>query len=320
MSTPQSPIASGFKAETTGAEVLQDQNLAGKNIMITGGYSGLGLEMTRALSKAGAHIFVPVLSAKKAEDNLRGIANVVTGPLDLTDPSSIEAFAKTFVDSGLPLHILINSAGVMATPFKRDARGNEFQLSTNHLGHFQLTARLWPALVKAQGARVVALSSRGHRINGFNFIDPNFKRREYDRWQAYGQSKTANALFAFQLDRLGEPFKIRAFSNHPGAILTDLARHLSQDDLIKMGALDKDGKQITTFLKTLDQGIATTLWCATSPQLNGMGGVYCEDVNIAEIAPTPDSITGVQPWAVNPAAAERLWEISENLTGISFKP
>ncbi len=209
----------------------------------------------------------------------------------------------------------MNNAGIMATPLMRDARGFESQLATNHIGHFQLTARLWPALRQARGARVVSLSSRGHARSAVDFDDPHFERRPYDKWLAYGQSKTANALFAVALDARGEVEGVRAFSVHPGAIeSTDLMRSMPEDE--RRAAIERI-KNLAP-LKTIEEGAATTVWCATSPQLDGMGGVYCEDVDIAEAVPadSPNPL-GVRPWATDPAFAERLWTMSEGWTGVT---
>lgn len=325
MTTPQHSIRSGFGEASTAAEVLAGIDLSGKTAIVTGGYSGIGTETTRALRRAGARVIVPVRDRAKAAAALAGM-DVEIETMDLTAPVSIDAFAQRFVKTGAPLHILINSAGVMATPLSRDARGHEMQFTTNHLGHFQLTARLWPALTMAHGARVVSLSSRGHRYAAVDFDDPDFERRAYDRWIAYGQSKTANALFAVQLDALGKSQGVRAFSVHPGRIATDLARHLSRDDLQKAGALDAQGNAIvdlTRGWKSVEQGAATSVWAATSPQLAGMGGVYCEDCDIAALDERPPNPpgdtslgTGVRPWATDTQAARRLWALSEQLTGV----
>ncbi|MNC37093.1 oxidoreductase [compost metagenome] len=211
----------------------------------------------------------------------------------------------------------------MAAPLVRDARGYETQFATNHLGHFQLTARLWPALQKAKGARVVSVSSRGYRLGRVDFEDPNFGQRKYEKWKAYGQSKTANILFAVELDRRGQAYGVRAVALHPGSILTDLARHLTDDELRGMGALDEEGRRIpveqTSHMKTVQEGAATSVWCAISPQMEGKGGVYCEDADIAGIA-EPDEMdgAGVQLWAVDPDNARQLWALSESLTGVDF--
>jgi NAD(P)-dependent dehydrogenase (short-subunit alcohol dehydrogenase family) len=285
--------------------------------IVTGGHAGVGLETTRALAGAGATVIVPARTPDKASAALTGTPRVEIERLDLADPPSIDAFAARFVASGRPLHILINNAGIMAAPLVRDARGFESQLATNHLGHFQLTARLWPALRRAGGARVVALSSRGHARGAVDFADPQFERRPYDKWLAYGQSKTANALFAVGLDARGAAHGIRAFSVHPGAIATELVRWMSPDE--QRAVLEAASKQ-PAGLKTVEQGAATTVWCATSPALDGMGGVYCEDVNIAEpVAADHPEPRGVRPWARDPELAEQLWARSEQWTGAALE-
>jgi NAD(P)-dependent dehydrogenase (short-subunit alcohol dehydrogenase family) len=313
MTSRQAPIGSGFGAHTTAREALGDLRLEGAMAVVTGGYAGVGLETTRVLSDAGATVVVPARSAEKARAALAGIARVELERLDLGDPASIDAFAERILASGRPLHMLVNNAGIMAAPLARDARGFESQLATNHLGHFQLTARLWPALRRAGGARVVSLSSRGHRIAGVDFDDPNFERRPYDKWIAYGQSKTANALFALALDARGEPDRIRAFSVHPGAIVTDLMRHMPEEERRTAVAASQ------STMKTVEQGAATSIWCATSAQLDGMGGVYCEDVDVAVAVPAdfPEP-SGVRPWAIDPSFAERLWTMSEGWTGATL--
>jgi len=250
--------------------------------------------------------------------------------LDLLDPVSIDAFADRFLNFNQPLHILVNSAGIIGCPLARDARGHELHFATNHLGHFQLVARLWPALRQANGARVVSVSSWGHHRSSLVFDDPNFERRDYDRWAAYGQSKTANILFAVALDERGKADGVRAFSLHPGIVLSaGLAKHVSSEELRAAGVIDENGKPIldpAKNLKTAEQGASTGVWCATSPQLDEMGGVYCENTDIAalaRIAPVDgwkkgDSMrhTGVSPYAVDPEAADRLWTLSEQLLGL----
>ena len=231
MFTSQHPIGSGFGFATTAEEVIRGIDLSGRTAIVTGGYSGIGLETSRVLAAAGATVIVPARTPDKARANLAGLPRVELAALDLLDPASIDTFARNHLASGRPLHLLIHSAGVMATPLTRDGRGHESQFSTNHLGHFQLALRLLPALVRSEGARVVALSSRGHRFSAVDFEDPSFERQPYDKWKAYGQSKTANALFALGLDRRIAEQGVRAFSVHPGGILTDLTRHLTEEDL-----------------------------------------------------------------------------------------
>lgn len=253
--------------------------------------------------------------------------------MDLTDPRSIDDFARDFVETGMPLHLLINNAGIMALPeLMRDAQGNELQFSTNHLGHFRLALRLWPALKRAGGARVISVSSAGHRFSPVVFNDINFERRDYDAFKAYGQSKTANILFAVGLDRRGELDGIRAFALHPGGIAgTNLGTHVGVETLKRTGFVDANGRPVVDLardLKSVPQGAATHVWCAVSPQLDGKGGVFCADSDITPILPDVDSFdlsedrtnrgTGVQAYAVDSNAAEELWRRSEEITNISI--
>jgi len=314
----QEPIGSGFGFKTTAAEVIAGHDLTGKLAIVTGGYSGIGLETTRAFASAGAHVIVPARDMDKAQNNLKDVAGVELAQLDLIDPGSIDSFAREFLNSQRPVHILVNNAGIMAVPLIRDTRGYESQFATNHLGHFQLTARLWPALLEANGARVISVSSRGHRFSGVDFDDPNFERRAYDRWVAYGQSKTANILFAVALDERGQANGVRAFSLHPGRIIdTALSRYMTEEELAPYRPRDMEQRDVTNpedYVKNVRQGAATSVWCATSNQLDGMGGVYCEDCDVAPIAPADSDGLGVRPYAIDPELAERLWSLSVTLT------
>jgi NAD(P)-dependent dehydrogenase (short-subunit alcohol dehydrogenase family) len=298
--------------------------LAGRVAVVTGGYTGIGLETTRVLAAAGATVVVPARSLEKARENLSGVANVELAELDLMSPDSIDAFAAAFLASGRPLHLLINNAGIMFVPLRRDRRGIESQLATNYLATFQLTARLWPALKKANGARVINVSSQGHQFAPFNFEDPNFESREYETLQAYGQSKTAVNLFSLELDNRGKAFGVRAYAVHPGNIWgTELAREAPLELLQQFGFYDDKGNvvpEVVASLKTIPQGAATTIWCATSPLLNGIGGVYCEDADIASLSSGPEMSAGVRPYSVDESSAKRLWPLTEELTGISFDP
>lgn len=324
--TQQKPLNSGHGPRTTAQEIIKGIDLSGRIAIVTGGYSGLGLEVSRVLAEAGAHVIVPARTPEKARDVEASIPGVELAQLDLADPISIDSFARQFESSGRPLHMLINCAGIMAIPEMRDSRGYELQLATNHLGHFHLTARLWPALKRANGARVVSLSSGGHRFSAIHFEDPNYQRRPYDKWEAYGQSKTANALFALELDMRGKAHGVRAFSVHPGSIVTNLSRFLSDEEMKAMGALDQDGRrayaEMTDERKTVPEGAATIVWCAVSKQLDGKGGVYCQNADIAPLVPRDrmdePGVTGVWPWAADEQDAGRLWTLSEELTGVPF--
>lgn len=317
----QEPIGSNFDAATTATEVVQKLDLHGQIAIVTGGYSGIGLETSRALANAGATVIVPARDTTKAAVALRGIDRVELETLDLSNPASIDAFAQKVISAERPISILINNAGIMASPLMRNSEGHEAQFAINHLGHFRLTVGLWPALKAAEGARVVSVSSRGHQIAGINFDDIDFRSRPYEKWIAYGQSKTANALFAVALDRRGIQENIRAFSLHPGQILTDLARHLSTEEIAGFDAFDSEGRpriDPSRGMKTVQQGAATSVWCTTSPLLSGMGGVYCEDCDIAVIQTGDIGQRGVSPWATDSELAERLWQTSEKMTGMSL--
>jgi NAD(P)-dependent dehydrogenase (short-subunit alcohol dehydrogenase family) len=318
MSTPQHPIHSGFGYRTTAAEVLEGIDLAGRLAVVTGGYSGLGLETTRALTGAGATVVVPARRPDAATEALAGLDRVEVEELDLGDLHSVHGFAARFLESGRSIDMLINNAAIMACPETRVGPGWEAQFATNHLGHFTLTNLLWPALAADGGARVVALSSRGHKRSGIHFDDIHFEHRPYDKWQAYGQAKSANVLFAVHLDVLGQDAGVRAFAVHPGGILTPLQRHLTREEMVGYGWIAEDGTPKFEF-KTPEQGAATATWAATSPQLIAMGGVYCEDCDIAEPtnpnSPAADQ-KGVDAHAIDPEIAARLWTVSAQLTGV----
>ncbi|MEU4086162.1 SDR family NAD(P)-dependent oxidoreductase [Streptomyces aureus] len=316
MSTAQHKIGSGFGARSTAEEVLAGIDLSGKLAIVTGGYSGLGLETTRALAGAGAHVVVPARRPSTAREALADIEGTETDELDLGDLDSVRAFAERFLASGRTVDIVIDSAGIMACPETRVGPGWEAQFATNHLGHFALVNRLWPAIAPG-GARVVSVSSAGHHYSGIRWDDVHW-RTGYDKWEAYGQAKTANVLFAVELDRRGRDFGVRAFALHPGGILTPLQRHLPRQEMVERGWIDEDGKPLNPEgFKTPEQGAATQVWAATSPMLDGMGGVYCEDCDIAEPAPADGGRTGVRDWATDPEQAARLWELSAELTGVN---
>lgn len=318
----QQPLGSGFNSTSTAEDIIKGADLRGKIAIVTGGNAGIGLETTKVLASAGATVIVPARDVEKAKKNLDGINNVEIHPMDLVDPKSIDAFAAKFIASKRPLHLLINNAGIMWVPLRRDSRGIESQLATNYLGQFQLVARLWPALKKANGARVVNVSSQGHQFGSFNFDDPNFHDHEYQTLQAYGQSKTASNLFTVELDNRGRDVQVRAYSLHPGSVYgTELGREASPDLFKKLGFFDDDGNvrpEVLASLKTIPQGAATTVWCATSPLLNDIGGVYCEDGDVAGMWGGVQGTNGVAEYSLNEQSALRLWSLTKEMTGINF--
>ena len=320
--TEQAPLKSGFGALTTAQQIAAGKNLNGKTIVITGGHSGIGLETTQVLTAAGAKVVVGARDLEKAKAHLSHLKNVEIFALDLAVPQSIDDFSNAVVRGNPQLDILINNAGIMAVPLMRDSRGFEMQLATNHFGHFQLTRNIFGNL-KA-GARVVNLTSAGHRFGGVDFQDPNFNHRPYEKWKAYGQSKTANSLFTVELDRRAQATGIRAFAVHPGRILeTDLTRSLSEEELKPFGITKDNNGQVKeapgVAMKNIPQGAATTVWCALSERLDGKGGVYCADCDISEkILDDSQNGAGVRQWAIDPAFALQLWSLTESLMGFKF--
>ncbi|MEN3356034.1 MAG: hypothetical protein V7637_16 [Mycobacteriales bacterium] len=310
------PISTPFTAESTAADVIAGIDLTGRRVVVTGGASGIGIETARALAGAGAEVTLavrnPEAGAATVEDIIGSTGNkqVLVAPLDLADPASVAAFVAGWEG---PLHILVNNAGVMAAPETRTSRGWELQFATNHLGHFALASGLHGALAAAGGARVVSVSSAAHLRSPVVFDDIHFRERAYEPWLAYGQSKTANVLFAVEAARRWAGDGIFVNALHPGGIRTNLQRYVSDEELARLRAAIAHGP--APAWKTPEQGAATSVLVATSPLLDGIGGRYFEDCN--EAGPNqPDSRRGVAAYALDPAAAERLWQVStETLAG-----
>ncbi|WP_046214281.1 SDR family NAD(P)-dependent oxidoreductase [Paenibacillus wulumuqiensis] len=312
--TPQHKLGSGFGHDSTASEVLEGIDLHGKWALVTGGYSGLGLETTRALVKAGASVIVPARRPEAAREALAGLENVEVDEMDLSDLDSVRAFAGRLLESGRSIDLALLNAGVMACPETRVGPGWELQFATNHLGHFTLINLIWPTLIAGEGARVVATSSTGHHISPIRWDNLNFEGN-YQKFEAYGQAKTANVLFAVELDRRGMEQGVRAFAVHPGGILTPLQRHLPKEEMVALNWIDEDGNAVNSEFKSPEQGAATQVWAATSPQLEGKGGVYCEDCDIAEMNVPDGPRSGVKDYAIDPEQAKRLWDLSVQLTG-----
>ncbi|MFJ8719411.1 SDR family NAD(P)-dependent oxidoreductase [Streptomyces violaceus] len=315
-SIDQQPLGSPFSATSTAQDVAAGLDLSGTSAVVTGGHSGLGLETTCTLAAAGARVIVPARRPDIARAALANVKGCEVIPMDLTDLASVRAAAAHIRGSLARLDLLMAVAGVMATPERHVGPGWEGQLAANHFGHFALSCELYSLLAAADGARVVVNSSAGHTLTDIRWYDPHF-RTGYDKWLAYGQAKTANALFAVHLDALGQADGVRAFALHPGKIITGLQREMALQEQIDRGWVDEHGNVIGADFKTPSQGAATGLWAATSPHLADRGGLYLEDCDIASVsAPeTPMDDGGVRAYAIDPDAAARLWELSIAATG-----
>ncbi|UFN45325.1 oxidoreductase [Nocardioides okcheonensis] len=312
----QQPLETGFGYRTTAAEVIAGHDLAGRRAVVTGGYSGLGLETVRALAGAGVSVLVPARRPDAASAALADLSGVEVREMDLGDLDSVAALTASVRDDRTPIDLVIDVAGVMATPHRQTPQGWELQLGTNHLGHFALVGGIADLLV--DGARVVSYSSIGHYRSPVLFDDLRFETTPYDPWVAYGQSKTANALFAVGLDARGAARGIHAYSVHPGGILTDLQRHMPREELVARQWMDEDGNPNPLF-KTPAEGASTGLWAATAPELESRGGVYCEDCSVKGVVPADHSdlsTGGAKEWALDVEAAERLWGLSVAATGL----
>jgi NAD(P)-dependent dehydrogenase (short-subunit alcohol dehydrogenase family) len=326
-----------FDATSTALEVVGGLDLGGRRALVTGGVSGLGFEVARALAAAGADVVIagrdPDAGHKAAEELNAGpgsegsrsgtadgsAGRVIFEQLDLSSLASVRGLVDAYLSTGWPLHLLVNNAGIMATPFARTEDGFESQFGINHLGHFALAVGLLPTLETAGGARVVSVSSSAHRRADVDFDDPNFERRAYEPWEAYGQSKSANGLFAVELSRRWADRGVLANSVTPGAAMTGLQRHMSRADLVARGWRNEDGS--TPRLdgwKTAEQGAASLVWAAVAPDLDGVGGKYVNDCALAQPwtgAGGPPGFGYYLPRLVDPERARRLWMLSEQLVG-----
>lgn len=341
---------SAFGQETTTDEVLQDIDLSGRRVVITGGASGLGRESARAMASRGASVTVLARNASRAgaaaaeiESMVPG-ASVESGIVDLADLSTIRTFANDYLTSHDAIDVLINNAGVMACPFGHTADGFETQFGTNHLGHFLLTALLSPAIMRGSSPRVVTLSSAGHSRSDIDLTDPNFENTEYSAWDAYGRSKSANALFAYELARRGGPKGLLSFSVHPGMIVTELGRHLTEDLINEMAAFARDrsgdksesgdaqpddalqdhdlsenAKSATSGMsfKSVEAGAATQVWAATAPELSNHNGAYLANCGLGVLGADP-GVNGFRDYITDDATAEGLWDLSEEMVGEHF--
>ncbi|MFL2708229.1 MAG: oxidoreductase [Gammaproteobacteria bacterium] len=319
ISDNQKPINSGFNSKSETSDILSEINLSDKVAIVTGGYSGIGLETTKGLVLAGAKVIIPAKRPEIAFKNLNGIVsqdNIIK--MDLSDLNSVKEFTDNFKENFSKLDLLINNAGIMACPETRIGNNWESQFAVNHIGHFLLTNELMDMMEDVEGARFVSLSSSAHSLTGILWDDIHFQKTPYDKWMAYGQSKTACSLMAIEFNTRMKDKGVEGFAVHPGGIITPLQRHLEKEEMVALGWMDEDGSPselAKNFFKSTSQGASTALWCATSPDLNGLGGVFCEDCDIAkrksEVDESMQRYFGVADWAVNTDEGSRLWEATE---------
>jgi len=321
ISGAQKPINSGFSNQSEPKDILKNIDLHNKVAIVTGGYSGIGLETTKALVAVGANVIIPAKRPEIANQNLNGVVsetNIIK--MDLGNLNSVKNFTNSFKENFNTLSLLINNAGIMACPETRVGDNWESQFAINHIGHFLLTRELMNILANTEGSRFVSLSSSAHALTGILWDDIHFNKQPYNKWMAYGQSKTASSLIAIELNKKMKDYGVESFSVHPGGIITPLQRYLEKEEMIALGWMDEDGSPselAKNFFKSPSQGASTTLWCATSNDLNGLGGVFCEDCDIAkrksEVDESLQRYTGVANWAVDTDEATRLWELSEEI-------
>ncbi len=318
-------ITTGLSPFTDAAEIAEDHDLTGRTVVITGAATGIGIETARALAAAGAEVTIAVRNreaGEKAAGQINGdigAERVKVGALDLSDLASVAGFVSAWGDA--PLNVLINNAGVMACPQTYTANDLEMQVGANHFGHFLLGVGLTRALMngaeEGRSARLVSLSSSGHRRGGINWDDIHYRTRPYDKWESYGQSKTANALFAVGYHKRFADLGITANSVMPGGIMTPLQRHMAREEMIALGWMNAEGVVREGF-KTPAQGASTSVWAAIGAELEGVGGLYLENLAEAVAFDPADPYQGVMPHALDPESAERLWALSEDTTGVKL--
>lgn len=317
-----------FNNKSTSEEVLESIHLTGKRALVTGGASGIGAETVRALASKGAEVLIAARNIEKAEQvkasvvSATGNQNIHLLTLELGSLRRINDTAQDFHKRFDSLDLLVNNAGIMACPFGKTEDGFELQFGSNHIGHFYLTSLLMPALLKTAQPRVVSLTSMAHRMSPVVFDDINYESRAYEKWAAYGQSKTANALFAVGLSSRFSDNGLEAFSVHPGVIATPLGRHLERGEIERITKENQKSSESTNQeadqdqggIKSVEQGAATSCFAATAPELTGKGGAYLEDCHIAEVvADDPSLRGGVRDYAIDAQNAERLWAASDEM-------
>ena len=313
-----------FSRQSTTDQVLEGVDLTGKLALITGGASGIGQETARALASKGASIVIAARDMQRAEEVRKeitastGNSSIDLLELELASLAKVKASAEDFLSRFKSLNLLINNAGIMACPEGKTEDGFELQFGSNHIGHFYFTNLIMPAILKGAPARVINLSSLAHRISPVLFDDIHFAERRYEKWSSYGQSKTANALFSLELDARLKDKDVRSYSVHPGVIMTNLGRHMTDEDRKMFDPENNDGQEI--FFKSVEQGAATTCWAATAKELEEHGGAYLEDCQVAEKLQmaADDRRGGVRPYAYDTKAAQELWAVSEDMVGQKF--
>lgn len=312
-------MSEGWNATSTTEDILRGVDLRGKRVLVTGVSSGLGVETARALVAHGAEVVGAARNLDKARAATKDVSLV---EVDLSSLASVRACADDVSKRGERLDVIIANAGVMAAPFGRTVDGFETQLGTNHLGHFVLVNRLMHLV--PDGGRVVILASSGHRMAPFSLDDLDFRKTPYDPWLAYARSKTANVLFAVELDRRSKSRGVRATAVHPGGIQTELGRHVASENEAAMieqinAGLAVEGRPPFRW-KTLPQGAATSVWAGFVASAEDVGGLYCEDCHVGEVTTrelSPIS-PGVRPYALDPENAKALWTLSEEMVGERF--